>query len=212
MAGTTAHAVHFRTGEVETDVAARLGLRSVGLHRGSPSRDDFLIGHVHQHRGAVGWLSLDRNGVKHQLLDSVRLEFDQFSDTTVARETGGVAYHAADDHVIRVLVFNDSGREYDAWAHAADDRGKRQHVGQSMLHMRIATELDKLKRSPEECGGFFRLNGALGRCTVRAGFTPRTDDKVSCVTGLRLAGDHSAAAKFDVVGMRAKGKEKGAVR
>jgi hypothetical protein len=95
---------------VEADVAARLRLRGVRFHRRGPRGDDGGIRNIHQHRRAVGGLGLDGDGVEHELLDGVRLEFQQLRDAAVTREARRVAHHAADDDVIGVLVLHRSRR------------------------------------------------------------------------------------------------------
>ena len=42
---------------------------------------------------------------------------------------------------------------------------------------------------------------------MRSGFAARTNDKMHFASGMRFARDDAAAAKFDVVGMRAKGQQ-----
>jgi hypothetical protein len=71
----------------------------------------------------------------------------------------------------------------------------------------ITVKFDKFDRRTQQSGGFFRFSDSLFRGTVSSGFAARANDKMHFASGMRFARDHATAAKFNVVGMRAKGQQ-----
>jgi hypothetical protein len=73
--------------------------------------------------------------------------------------------------------------------------------------MSITVKFDEFKRCAQQPSGFFRLSYSLSGRTVSSSFAARTNDKMRFASGMRFARDDAAAAKFNVVGMRAKGQQ-----
>ena len=74
--------------------------------------------------------------------------------------------------------------------------------------MSITVQFDEFNRRPEQSGGFLCLGDSLFGRAVSAGFAARANHQMRLASGLRFAGDDAAAAKFDVVGMGAKGQQR----
>src|SRR5579885_3664100 len=82
-------------------------------------------------------------------------------------------------------------------------------MGGTDFEMCIAIKFEKFVSSFENGGGVLRLGPALFWFAGAARLAFRTNDKVDrAVVGLRLIGNNTTTAEFDVVWMGAKGEQR----
>ncbi len=131
----------------------------------------------------------------------------QFFQAAEASQSGGIAHQFSQTPVIGMLIFNRTRGKHCAWTNAADNFRQFSRVSSAKLQMSIPVEFDEFNRCAQQLSGFFRFSYSLSGCAVSSSFTARTNDKMHLASGLRFAGDDAAAAKFNVVGVRAKSQQ-----
>ena len=206
MAYTRAQPAQTRPRELQLNVIARGGLRSVRFHRRSPSLENGRRGDINEHRSNVGRFGFDRYCVIKKLTNRMGRRLAKFLDATVTGEPAGITRELSQPRMIRMLVFDQARREHDTRPHTADDARQLDCVGSPNFKVRITVQFDKLNRCPEERGGFSRLGNPLSGRAVGCGFAVRANDKVRLAASTGFFRNDPAAPEFDIVGMRAEGQ------
>jgi hypothetical protein len=106
--------------------------------------------------------------------------------------------------MIRVLILYVAWREHSHRPRAANNVGQLNCMGGANFQMRVAVKFDELNRGTKQSRRFHRFSGALFGCAFAGRVAQRTDNTVSRASGANFLGNHSAAAKLDVIGMRAE--------
>ena len=104
-----------------------------------------------------------------------------------------------------MLIVDWTRGQHDVRTNTADSSRQLNRVRGAKFQLSITIKLDEFNRCTEQFSGFFGFSGSLSGCPMSSSLAARTNNKMHFAPGLRLAGDDAAAAKFNVVGMRAKG-------
>ena len=163
---TRAQPAQTRPRELQFNVIARSGLRSVRFHRCGPSVENVRRGDINQHRSDVGRLGFGRYRVIKQLLNRMRRQVAQFLDAAITGQPAGIAHQLSQPRMIGMLIFDQARREHDARPHAADDARQFDCVSRANFKMRIAVQFDEFNCCAQKRGGFFRLGHPLFRRAV----------------------------------------------
>ena len=204
---TPAGSIHGGAGELQARVVPGLVLADMSGHRRSPSGEHRGGGNIDQDGRNILRLGVGREGVIQQRGAGVGGERLEFGQSTVASEARGVAHEAAEAGVIGVLIFHEAGGEHDSWAVAPNQRREGERVRRGDFKVGIAGELDEFVRRAQQRRGLGRLGGAFRGGAVGARFAARADDAVHGPTSRGGLSDNPAHAKFEIVGVGAKGEE-----
>ena len=131
----------------------------------------------------------------------------QFFQAAEASQPGGIAHQFSQTPVIGMLIFDQTWGEHRAWTNAADNFRQFNGVSGAKFQMSITVQFDEFNRRTEQSGGFFRFSDSLFGRTISSSFAARANDKMRFASGMCFARNDAAAAKFNVVGMRAKGQQ-----
>ena len=107
-----------------------------------------------------------------ELVNGVSWQAAQFLDSAVTGEPGGVAHHASQPRMVRVLIFNQTRGEHDAGPDAPDEPGQLDDVSCANFKVGIATEFAELDGRAQNRRRAFCLGDSLSGRAVRGGFTP----------------------------------------
>jgi len=205
--GSLGNRAQTRAGKLQFDVVAGLRLRGVHFHRGGPGGDDFRRGNVDQHGHGAGRFGFGRYRVEQQLVDGVGRQRAQFLKAAVPSQPRRVPHQMSEPGVVRVLVFLQTGRQYDTRTHPPQNARQFDGVSDADLKAGVPVEYQEFHGRAEESGGLFCFGDSLGGRAMRARFAARTDDKMGDAASAGFTRHHAAASELDIIGMRAKGQQ-----
>ena len=81
-------------------------------------------------------------------------------------------------------------------------------VSGAKFQMGITVKFDEFNRCAQKAAAFFASAIRCFGCAMRSSFAARANDKMRFASGASFVRDDAAAAKLDVVGMRAKGQQR----
>src|ERR1700746_1517735 len=131
----------------------------------------------------------------------------QFFQAAEGSQPGGISHQFSQTPVIGMLIFNQTRGKHCAWTNAADNFRQFSCVNGAKFQTSITIKFDEFDRCTQQPSGFFRLSYSFFGCTVSSSFAARANHKMHFASGMCFARDDAAAAKFNVVGMRAKGQQ-----
>jgi hypothetical protein len=145
--------------------------------------------------------------VKEHLADGMRRQATQFLHPTVTGHARRIAHHATKFGVIRMLIRLIGRRQNHGRRMQPNKTGQGQHPGHRFLEVRVAAHVGELDSSAQQSSRRARLRHALPRRASCGRLTLGTNHAMGRPAGLRLPRNHAAAAKLNVIRVRAKGEQ-----